>query len=482
MHRLFHKATISVLPHVRLRQLVQLDGNQLIVNGRKYKFPPQGCHVVGFGKAVIGMAAELQRILDPDNIRKAVLSVPSGICASLVAAGHTDQLPQLHDDFSLHEGAKDNIPDAEALHAAQLIADVADSLCSEDDLLLVLVSGGGSALLPSPIAPLSLEDKAKITKDLSKAGATIQELNAVRIQLSSLKGGKLARRARPGRVVAFILSDIIDDPIELISSGPTVPMPKQPSAFDILQKYNVEASAKVTEALNNAPVIPDGNNVDNFLIGSNKIALQAALSEALREDYNAYILTSRLSGEAKSVGALFGLLAFHASHAHPSPIALNAVLKQLLFEQESTRDAIIGKIFDLKKPLCLLAGGETTVKVIGGGRGGRNQEMVLAAMLEYHNLTSSSSTPLAALVRKADAIFLSAGTDGIDGPTDAAGAISDQNMCLDARAQGLDPLAYLQNNDSYMFFNLLSNGKHLIKTGHTGTNVMDIQILMINPI
>ena len=478
--KLFSVATTAVLPHLRLREIMQFDEalGELSVDGRVYKTTRErGCHVVGFGKAVIGMAAEIQRLLGPAMIRSMTLSVPHGICDNLVAAGHHEQLPQFQDGLILVEGAKNNVPDSDSLRASKMISAVAENL-EKDDLLIALISGGGSALLPAPIAPLTLEGKAKITQELMKAGATIQDLNAIRIHLSSLKGGKLAAKAKPAQVIGLILSDIIGDPVELISSGPTVFNHDVSDAFEILDKYGVHADEQVKDILSRKVVAlksQDFFHVDNVLVGNNLVALEACQDYAKIMNFDVHILSSQLSGEASKVGALLGSLAFHVSHSNPSLDEIKAILDKLGVFAETSAN-ILSCIVNTKKPLCLLAGGETTVKVSGTGTGGRNQEMVLAAMLEYHILDSDTS-----LQKRAKVAFLSAGTDGIDGPTNAAGAIADETMCLVARSQGLDPMSYLKNNDSNTFFCNLSRGENLIMTGHTGTNVMDIQILLITP-
>ncbi len=488
---MFSKATEAVLPHVRLRKLVKRSAaNKLSIDGDDYDIPKDGVKIVGFGKAVLGMAAEMQRILSEDKIKKTVVSVPKGICDNLSLSGQVDQLPPPRQKgLFLLEGAKDNIPDHDSLKAAKMIEETAKSLKSADDLLIVLISGGGSALLPAPIPPVTLEEKAKLTKQLSNAGASIQGLNAVRIQLSSLKGGKLAQLARPAKVVSLIISDIIGDPIDLISSGPTLQQDKPlPKIETILKKYSIEAPPQVAKFLansadeshksNNCIIKECVPNVKNIVIANNEVALEAAVSEAMKEDFNVKIMTKKLSGEAKTVGCHFGKLAFHASHVNPEIDLISDLLRKLMVDEDDI-DEILDWIQNLKKPLCLIAGGETTVRVHGSGRGGRNQEMVLSAMLEYHVQKSSrpQSKP-----RRAEINFLSAGTDGIDGPTDAAGAVADQGLIMDARQQGLDPDGFLANNDSNTFFNLFSNGRCLIKPGHTGTNVMDLQILLLTPV
>ena len=479
--QLFSKSVISVLPHIRLRQVLEFDGKNLHVENleQKFEIPEHGVHVVGFGKAIIGMAAELQRILGQDKIKKMILSVPDGICDHLTASGQQIQLPKNQNGLILIQGAKNNIPDLNAFKAAKMISETISNL-NKDELVIVLVSGGGSALLPAPKNPLSLEEKANLTMKLSRAGASIQEMNSVRIQLSELKGGKLAKKASPAKVLSFILSDIINDPLELISSGPTiVSKTEMTSAIEIFKKFNIEPTENAIKALS----APEDSNArissrsENVLLANNKIALETCLDHANVQGLDGFVLTNELSGEAKKVGMIFGTLGFEASRKNPNLQKIQEILKSLGTPEDITNN-IIEKLKDLTKPVCLITGGETIVKVTGNGRGGRNQEIVLAAMIKFHELQSQNSENLEKIAKFT---FLSAGTDGIDGPTEAAGAVADQDMILEARNQGLDPYNFLHDNDSNTFFKHLSQGQHLIVTGHTGTNVMDLQILIINP-
>ena len=401
--QLFSKGTLSVLPHVRLRQVLQFQDNVLQVEGgRKYTFPKQGCHVVGFGKAVIGMAAELQRIVGSDNISKLILSVPVDICDDLSASGQKIQLPKPQKGLTLIEGAKNNIPDKNALKASQLINETASHL-KEGDLLIVLISGGGSALLPAPKPPLSLEEKARLTASLSKAGASIQELNAVRIQLSSLKGGKLAQKAYPAQVLAFILSDIIGDPLHLISSGPTILQKPETefSALNLLKKYNIEASQNVLKAINDITdeKLESDDFVENILLANNEIALESVKDNAHVLGMNSTILTSSLAGEAKFVGGLFGALAFYCSRSNPNISKIKEILEDLKIP-DIISEKVVSDLQNFEKTICLISGGETIVKVKGTGRGGRNQEMVLASMIKYHELESQETSTEKVKIRK----------------------------------------------------------------------------------
>ena len=289
----------------------------------------------------------------------------------------------------------------------------------------------------------------------------------------------MGQLAKPAQVVCLILSDIIGDPLELISSGPTVLMPELPNAQDILSKYNIPIEEKVKLVLEKSQKvkIEHLDNVTNVLIGSNKIALDVCSDLANLKGYKVFQLTSELNGEAKIVGSWFAQLLFQLCHENLDISKIKDLFIKLKTNDENTAERVMEDV-KANNPICILAGGETTVEVKGSGIGGRNQEMALAVMIEYHLLKSQQKD----VKERAKMGFLSAGTDGIDGPTEAAGAVVDQDSCVQARSQGLDPLIYLQNNDSNTFFKCLNNGQNLIITGHTGTNVMDLQIMLINPI
>ena len=456
--RIFKEAINSVLPHNRIKSLLKIHENQLKLQNQIYEIPKNGVTIVGFGKAVIGMAAELQRQLRPEQIKVAILSVPHGIQDCL----KPKQIPEASEKFQIFQGAKNNIPDETAMKTATKIKETIEILTSEEDLLMVLVSGGGSALLPLPIDPLNLEDKIQVTKDLSSKGANIQELNSVRIHLSDLKGGKLAQKSK-AKVLSLILSDIIDDPIELISSGPTVEPKNLQNPLEIIQKYGIQIKPEIVKKLKQKlEQVEHLDHVQNVLIGNNQIALKTSLEEAKKANFQSFILTSRLSGEAKIVGEYFANLAFNAKVQ--DYVKVKYFLRKLQTEPEMIND-IIEALKSSGKPVCLITGGETIVKVIGSGKGGRNQEMVLSFFLEFSRLCPNQKST-----------FLSAGTDGIDGPTDAAGAIVSTPII---NAESLNLMEYLSNNDSYSFFERFQNGQNLIKIGHTGTNVMDIQMLLI---
>jgi hydroxypyruvate reductase len=298
------------------------------------------------------------------------------------------------------------------------------------DLLICLISGGASALSPAPAPGMTLARKRNVTQALLRAGASIHEVNVVRKHISAIKGGQLAVAAFPATVLTLILSDVVGDDPAVIGSGPTVADPStRKDAMRILKKYRIPL-AGVT--LQETPKPGDFRLARAHLeiVGSNRQAIRAAAAQARALGYRTLALSATVEGEARSV-----------ARAHA------AVARQILTK---------GK--PIKSPACLVAGGETTVTVRGSGEGGRNQEYVLAAALALDN-----AGPVT---------ILSAGTDGIDGPTDAAGAFADSGTVHRAATQGLDARRFLDDNDSYHFFERM---RSLIKTGPTGTNVMDVR-------
>ena len=337
------------------------------------------------------------------------------------------------------------IPDQAGIEAAHEVAALASSLTARD-LLLVALSGGASALLPAPAPSITLAAKQQTTDLLLSCGASIQEINVVRKKLSTLKGGQLARLAAPASVLTLIVSDVIGNPSDVIGSGLTSPDPATfADARDVLDRYGltgkVPASVRLRLEAGSRGNLPDtpkpGDpvfaNVHTHIVASNQLALQAAYDEATSRGYNARILSSTLIGETREVASAQAHLLRELVHSGtPVPV-----------------------------PACLISGGETTVTLRGEGKGGRNMEFTLAAALGLAGLSH--------------ALVLSAGTDGTDGPTDAAGALASGDTLERAKHIHLDPLHFLDNNDSYTFFNALGD---LIRTGPTGTNVMDVHLLM----
>ncbi|EGW05667.1 Glycerate kinase [Cricetulus griseus] len=390
-----------------------------------------------------------------------------------------------HSHIQVFEGAEDNLPDRDALRAALAIQQLAEGLTAED-LLLVLISGGGSALLPAPIPPVTLEEKQMLTKLLAAHGATIQELNTIRKTLSQLKGGGLAQAAYPAQVVSLILSDVIGDPLEVIASGPTVASAHSvQDCLQILNRYGLRAALprSVKTVLSRADSDPRGphtcGHVLNVIIGSNSLALAEAQKQAEVLGYRAMVLSTAIQGDVKNVAQFYGLLARVAAARLTSstaghPLEEEAKLHQLAAElplPDLQLEEALEAVAKAKGPVCLLAGGEPTVQLQGSGKGGRNQELAL------HVGTELGRQPLGPI----DVLFLSGGTDGQDGPTKAAGAWVTSDLVSQASAEGLDIATFLSNNDSYTFFSRFQGGTHLLHTGLTGTNVMDVHLLIFRP-
>jgi len=321
------------------------------------------------------------------------------------------------------------------------------SQANDDDLVICLLSGGGSSLMPQPRIGISLEDKKMVTDALLKSGATINEINTVRKHISDLKGGWLAKKAYPATVVNLILSDVVGDPLDSIASGPTVPDSTTfRDAVEILKRYKIWS--KVPRSV--AKVLRDGEKglipetpkagdeaftkVHNIVVGNNFTASMAAYNNVREAELNALLLSSCLEGQARDVGTMFACIA-----------------KEIIVSENP-----------VPKPAGIVAGGETTVTVVGKGKGGRNQEIALGAALKIGN---------------ADGVVVaSISTDGIDGPTDAAGAIADGKTLLRGHELRLDPKRFLAENDSYSFFSKL---RDLIFTGPTGTNVCDVSVIVV---
>ncbi|XP_029357192.1 glycerate kinase [Echeneis naucrates] len=483
----FAAAVEAVQPDTVVRQSIECKEDSVIINGQRFALK-HNLHLVGFGKAVLGMAAEAERIIG-DHLVKGVISVPHGIQQTLQQHGKDNLLLKENSCIKVMEGAKHNLPDSDAQKAAEVIKQLASEL-TEEDLLLVLISGGGSALLPAPIPPISLQEKLDVTRRLAGAGATIQELNTVRRALSFLKGGGLAHYAHPAQVIALILSDVIGDPLDLIASGPTVRSDMWPEeVLSVLERYKLLNSlpASVKEVLGrpgprwreNKDETDKAENVLNAVIGSNSLALNCAGRRARELGFRPVILSPGVCGDVRSVSRLYGLLAhFGCSREEPPPEIAAEVLR--------LGPEVGVESWDLCRTMqvlgegrtegwgatCLLAGGEPTVELTGNGRGGRNQELALRVGLEMRGLQLPPKGP----------VFLSGGTDGQDGPTEAAGAITDGGLYEEALAQKLDINNFLTNNDSYTFFSHLSAGQHLLVPGLTSTNVMDVHVLLIPPI
>jgi hydroxypyruvate reductase len=380
--------------------------------------------LVAFGKAAAGMARGALGVLG-DRIERGLIVHPHGLDPSV-------NWPRTFRVI----GAAHPVPDAGSLAAGAAVAGMlADTRAG--DVVLVLISGGGSALLESPQPGISLEELQGITRALQRSGADIVELNTVRRALSTLKGGGLARLAAPARVIALMLSDVMGDRPEAIASGPTTPSPTGPAdALRILEARGLGADYRnACETLRRIPA-PSGPPPDawHVIAGSNRLAAEAAGAAAERLGFRSLMMTQYLQGEAREAGRVIGGIARTVREAgRPAP-----------------------------PPLCMVFGGETTVTVRGEGRGGRNHEVALGAAL--------------ALDGAERVALLAFGTDGVDGASDAAGARITGDTLRRAAAQGLSAEAVLAANDTDPFFRALGDQ---VRTGPTGTNVNDLAIALI---
>ena len=424
-----------------VRNAIQVTDNELTICGHSIPIHDQKkLLVVGAGKAGSGMAAGVEAALKGSILEKQLFGWVN------VPADCVRPLERIH----LHAArpASLNEPTAEGVFGSKQILQQVSSL-SPDDICLVLISGGGSALLPAPLPPVTLEDKQAVTRLLMSSGASIQELNCVRKQISEVKGGRLAEAATCGTLIAMVISDVVGDPLEFIASGPTVAGSSTPDEAEEVLKRLVkdpqQVPATVWEVLENKQKPSsslkksDQTTVINQIIGSNATALEAAKQTALELGYEIYSMGSENEGVAAEIGV---------------------ELAEVCLEFYASRGPIM-------RPACVLSGGEPIVDLSSTqnpGKGGRNQEVVLAAMQRLWNEEISN------------VCILSGGTDGEDGPTDAAGGILDTAILQQAHTLQLDPDFFLKEHNSYP---CLAACNGLLKTGATQTNVMDLRVALV---
>ena len=434
---IFNAALAAVDPYNAVLKAARVEHQQLHVAGMQYDLAaPDRIIVVGAGKAAARMALAIESLLGG--------KITAGLI--IVKDGHTAPLTIIEQVEASHP-----VPNQAGIAGAQSILQMVRA-ADEKTLVICLISGGASALLVAPVEGITLQDKQEATRLLLNAGASIFELNAVRKHLSMVKGGRLAQATWPAQLVTLIVSDVIGDPPDVIASGPTAPDNSTfTEAWAVINKFGLQEklpprvagylqrgiAGQVPETMKEND--PGLDKTHNVIIAGIRQALAAATEKAGQLGYASRTISDALQGEARDAARFLAQ-------------AARAELERMKPGQRH----------------CLLCGGETTVSVRGPGKGGRNQEFALAFALE---IEGSQGVTL-----------LSAGTDGGDGPTDAAGAMVDGDTASLARSLGLDPLRYLGNNDSYAFFDQLdaASGLHChFKTGPTGTNVMDIQIVQL---
>lgn len=433
-HTIFQAALRAADPYQAIQRTLQRDGTRLRVREREYDLTRlSNVYVIGFGKASATMARAVEDILG-DSITRGWVTVKYG---------HT--VPLATHKIHLHE-AGHPLLDENSLEGTRQILNLVDS-ATENDLIIVLVSGGGSALLELPVPGISLADLRAMTDALLRCGATINEINTLRKHISQVKGGQLARRAQRAQLLALILSDVLGSPLDTIASGPTAPDSTTfADAWAVIEQRHLRdqmpRSVLTHIARGVRGEIPDTPKagdpmfarVHNVIIADLTMACDAAVAHARAMGYNTLLLSSFVQGEAREFAKFLAAIAREIVTAN-RPVA---------------------------KPACVICGGETTVTLRGNGKGGRNQEIALAAAIEIAEMPR--------------VVVLSGGTDGTDGPTDAAGALADGNTFARATGLGLDARAFLANNDAYHFFQALGD---LLITGPTGTNVGDVTILIV---
>jgi glycerate 2-kinase len=422
----------AVDPVAAVKRHMTLEGSELRIGDRAYDLDRyHRIYVIGGGKAGGSMAQAAEEVLG-DRLTAGTINTKYGYLANT-------KIVRVHE-------AGHPIPDAAGMAGAREMVDLA-SAASEGDLVICLISGGGSALMTLPVEGVGLEDVEALTSSLLRCGATINEINTIRKHLSQIKGGNLSRAAYPADVVSLILSDVVGNPLDVIASGPTVPDSSSfADAYEIVERYDLEEElpSSIIQHLQRGRdgVVPETPKEGdplfartyNLIIASNEIAAQAAIEQAKDAGFHTLFLSTFVEGEAREVAHVFC-----------------AIAKEILHSERP-----------LPRPACVVAGGETTVTIRGQGKGGRNQELALSAAIQLDGLDQTMIVALA--------------TDGTDGPTDAAGAIADGSTLRRARAKKLLARDYLANNDSYHFFEQLDD---LLLTGPTNTNVNDLTLVFV---
>ena len=440
MQSIFRDAVREVDPAGLVHSRVKKDGRILVIHGQDINISEdlsgyKRIIILGIGKASCSMASAMENILGDDLSKGFVIT----------KYGHSLKLQKIQVMEAGHP-----VPDENSMECARILTQMAGT-ADEHTLIINLISGGGSSLFCLPVDGISLEDKRQTTRALLASGADIDEINCVRKHISKVKGGGLAQIAYPARLINLILSDVIGDRIDTIASGITAPDPTTfNDALLILQKFNIRDKLPKTVidhlhlgAQGSIPETPKANNpvfgnTVNIIMGNNTLVCSAACRSAQTLGYNACILSTTLAGEASQAGTCFALLSKEIDAEKSGP----------------------------PKPAAIISGGETIVTIRGKGKGGRNQEMALAFAINLHRLYPGSR----------NIFFLSAGTDGSDGPTDAAGAFVTPELMERMKDISAKAKACLEENDSYHFFR---DTGHLFITGPTYTNVCDIQILIV---
>ncbi len=434
---IFAGCLTAVDPYKAVKRFVHLQGDGLIVGmegGPETELDLaefDRISLVGAGKATAPMAAAIEELFG-EKIQKGLINVKYGFTQELAFTEITE--------------AGHPVPDENGVKGTGKIIDFLQS-AGEKDLIFSLISGGGSALLPFAVRNITLSDKQEITRELLACGASIDEINAVRKHISSSKGGQMARAAFPATIINLMLSDVVGDKMDVIASGPFVPDSATfKDVWGIFNKYNLKnippvihehMKAGLNGQISETPKENDKifNRVFNFIVGSNILALESASATAKKLGYETLILSSMVEGETREVARVH-----------------TAMAKEIV---KTGRP--------IPAPACIISGGETTVTIRGDGLGGRNQEFCLAACMDLVELPPG-------------VVILSGGTDGNDGPTDAAGALVDPFTVTRGKDAGMEAAEFLNRNDAYHFF---EKTEDLLMTGPTNTNVMDVRLVLV---
>lgn len=434
---IFAGCLTAVDPYKAVKRFVHVQGDRLIVGmegGPETELDLaefDRISLVGAGKATAPMAAAIEELFG-ERIQKGLINVKYDFTQELAFTEITE--------------AGHPVPDENGVKGTGKILDFLQS-AGEKDLIFSLISGGGSALLPFAVGNITLSDKQEITRGLLACGASIDEINAVRKHISSSKGGQMARAAFPATIINLMLSDVVGDKMDVIASGPFVPDSATfKDVWKIFNKYNLKdipsaihehMKTGLNGQISETPKENDKifNRVFNFIVGSNILALESASATAKKLGYETLILSSMVEGETREVARVH-----------------TAMAKEIV---KTGRP--------IPPPACIISGGETTVTIRGDGLGGRNQEFCLAACMDLVELPPR-------------VVILSGGTDGNDGPTDAAGAMVDPFTVTRGKDAGMEAAEFLNRNDAYHFF---EKTEDLLMTGPTNTNVMDVRLVLV---
>ncbi|KAK7102481.1 hypothetical protein V1264_020692 [Littorina saxatilis] len=507
---MYKVAVNAVEPKHMVENVLQFDKFPSILTVKDEVYTvDHNVYVVGFGKAVLGMARAVEDVLG-EHIAGGILSIPRGQRTILAEKDKGDLLLTADTKIQVYEGGHSSLPE-KAAHEAALAIEQLLLARQKQDLVIVLTSGGGSPLLPLPQKPITFEDLVAVTKLLVRRGASIKDLNAIRKNFERLKGGKMIDAAHPAKIITLIISDVMGDNLSMIASGPTVR--EQVTAhqcLEILSRFGVKQQIPPTiHAFLQQQVAdeesrvrfkkpsdittiggpgdtkgPGKDQVQNVLVGSNAIACNAAAERARELNCLPYILTTKMGGEAKGVGAMlaklgmFMLMCFDrkmSKQTNMLKLELDIVQHGVTKQQVNEIIKLVDKALNMERDAVIITGGATTVNLKGDGTGGRNLEVALGAAIQLQKFFNlSKPRPIA------DITILSADTDGEDGPNcPAAGAFINENFVIEAEMEGVSCEEYLDNNDSFGLISSVKGGSNLVVMRMTGTNVMDIQALLV---